>query len=248
MQLAERLYAKPGLKQEVLGDDLNPAQVLPNGGITLLAGGGIDGIFLYKSIAKSFGLNYISLPAQVNLSDPAQAAFYANASYINTVDGAVYRGGVIRPSFGPIERAANAAAARDVLKHLFSNRDRLNATHNFLPSDLYAGGDPTAIPADLRPYFHLRTLQLTVNVLPGGCSTERLQVSGAGVTVAAAERGAGLRCRVTVHAQAGATGDRDLVVGWKLRVRNRDVAIVIQRLRNAVHLADAIPVKPPFLL
>ena len=246
MQLAERFYEKPGLKQQVLGDDLNPAQVIPAAGITMLAGGGVDAIFLYKSIAKSFGLSYVSLPPQVNLSDPAHAAGYATASYTNSIDSSVYRGGVIRPSFGPIEDAPGAAAAHDVLKHLFANRDRLNATHNFLPSELYAGGDPSAIPADLRPYFHLRRSQLTVRLLDG-CSTERLHVSGEGIRVAAAERVAGLRCRVTVEAQAGATGNRDLVAQRRIRLFGRDLVIVTQRLRNAVRLADATPVKPSFL-
>lgn len=247
MQLAERTLGRPGLKQEILGDDLNPAQVLPNAGITMLAGGGIDGIFLYKSIAESFGLSYLSLPPEINLSDPAHAAFYASAAYTNSVDGAVYRGGVVRPSFGPIAGAPNGAAAHGVLKYLFTHRDRLNAAHDFLPSELYAGGDPAAIPVDLRPFFHLRRLQLTVGLLPA-CSTGHLEVSGAGVRVAAAEPLPGLRCRVTLEAAAGATGPRDLRVVRRIRVLGRDLVILTRTLPGAVRLADAIPVKPPFLL
>lgn len=247
MQLAERHYARPGFKQEVLGDDRNPAQVLPNAGIAQLASGGIDAIFLYKSIAESFGLSYLSLPPQVNLSDPAHAAAYGTATYTNSIDSSVYRGAVIRPSFGPIESAAGSAAAHDVLRHLFAHRARLSATHRFLPSELYAGGDPASIPADLRPFFHLRRLQLTAPLLDG-CAAERLEVSGEGARVVAAERMPGLRCRVTVHAQAGAIGDRDLVATRRIRLLGRELVLVTQRLHGAVRLAAAIPVKPAFLL
>ncbi|MGH3943146.1 MAG: substrate-binding domain-containing protein [Pseudonocardiaceae bacterium] len=116
MQLAERFHHKSGFKQDILGDDLNPAQVGPVVNPALLESGEIDGIFLYKSFAEAFGLKYLSLPPEINLSDPAHADFYATASYFNTTDNTTYRGGVIRPSFAPVEGAANSAAAKEVLR------------------------------------------------------------------------------------------------------------------------------------
>jgi len=122
----------------------------------------------------------------------------------------------------------------------------LTAQRHFLPSELYAGGDPGAIPADLRPFFHLRQGRLTARV-PGGCSPERLVVSGTGVTVTSTVRRPFGRCRITFQATAGETGDRDLIVRFRIGRPGSHRYIVLRTLRGVVHLADAIPVKPPFL-
>jgi molybdate/tungstate transport system substrate-binding protein len=49
--------------------------------IAPLQSGTIQFLFLYKSAAVSHGLNYISLPRQVNLGDPTLGSFYATFSY-----------------------------------------------------------------------------------------------------------------------------------------------------------------------
>lgn len=79
-QLAEIYYHQPGLAQQ-LGDHCPPSQVRPKAVelLALLESGDMDYAFEYLSVAVQHHLRYVSLPPQINLSDPAQAAFYAQA-------------------------------------------------------------------------------------------------------------------------------------------------------------------------
>jgi molybdate/tungstate transport system substrate-binding protein len=154
-QLAEKFSGEPGLKQRILGDDRNPAQVIgPTSGDILakLRSGEIDALFTYGSVAATLGLSHLSLPVEVNLSDPAHEDGYASASFTDT-EGTIFRGGVIRPSMAPVEGASNAPAALEVLRHLFSPAGKaLIKAKGFLPSPLLVGGDVTAVPETLRRY------------------------------------------------------------------------------------------------
>jgi hypothetical protein len=142
----------------------------------------------------------------------------------------------------------NAPGAEQVLLYLFQNRGSfLWWTFNFVPSGLYAGGDPTAIPAELRPFFNLRTMQVTV-ALNGGCSKSQLQVSGDGVTVIGARPETGGECLVTLDVASGQTGVRDLTVLANPPESTGSQATVDQTLAKAVDLSNAIPVVPAFLL
>src|SRR5262245_40569370 len=189
MQLASEYYGLPNLKQQVLGDDRNPAQMAPacSAGGKTLANGGLDVTFTYLSGAVGGTTPYIVLPDQINLSNPAFADFYAHASFTNTA-GVTFHGNVIRPGIAPIEGAANPDGAHDVLRYVFENRDSLLATYHFLPTALYAGGDPSTIPTDLRPYFNLRRMQVTVTVPSDFCKASYFTVSGSGVTATAVTR------------------------------------------------------------
>src|SRR5262245_59517139 len=217
MQLASELYGLPNLKQQVLGDDVNPAQMAPacNAGGKTLANGGLDISFTYLSGAQGVTTPYIVLPDQVNLSNPELADFYSHASFTNTA-GVTFHGGVIRPGIAPLSGAPNPDGAHDVLKYVFENRDSLLNSYHFLPTDLYAGGDPSTIPTDLRPYFNLRRMHVTVKLNMHACPTDRLERSGAGVTATTAEPRPGGRCEITFEATAGQTGTRDL------RVENKE--------------------------
>ena len=81
--------------------------------------------------------------------------------------------------------------------------------------DLYAGGDATTIPAELWPYFNLRSMQVTAHAPGGACSPDNFQVSGAGVTVVAADKQKAGQCDLTLDVTSGQTGLRDLVVAGK---------------------------------
>ena len=152
---------------------------------------------------------------------------------------------MIRPSIAPIQNSANPVGADVVLNYMFQNQGTLFWwTFNFLPSGLYAGGDPTGIPADLRPYFNLRAEQVMVSPGSGGCSKGRLQVTGGGVTVIGAKATGG-QCKVTVDVSVGQTGVRDLDVMGK--ASGRAAPAVAQTMKGAVDLTNAIPVVPAFL-
>jgi len=79
-QLAEAYYQVPGLAQR-LGDHCPAANVRPKAVelLALLQSGDMDYAFEYLSVAVQHHLHYVTLPPEINLSDPAHAAFYAQA-------------------------------------------------------------------------------------------------------------------------------------------------------------------------
>ncbi len=243
LQLAAEFYNLPNLKTQVLGDDRNPAQMSPacSADGKTLANGGLDISFTYLSSALgSPGTPFIALPDQVNLGDPAFASLYATAMFTNSA-GQTFHGGVIRPSIAPIQGSASPAGGETVLSYIFQNQASLLSQFHFLSSGLYAGGDPTTIPAELRPYFDLRSMQVTVDASGGACSSDNFQVSGAGVTVVGADKQKAGQCELTLDVTAGQTGLRDLTV---VRGKGKKSG---QTITNAVDLSQAIPVVPDFL-
>ncbi|MDQ6829677.1 MAG: tungstate ABC transporter substrate-binding protein WtpA [Gemmatimonadota bacterium] len=81
MQLAERVYAQPGLYDRLLA--LEPARNMrPVEAelVALLQAGELDYIWSYESIAQGASLRYLTLPREIDLSDPDQAGFYAGAT------------------------------------------------------------------------------------------------------------------------------------------------------------------------
>src|SRR5262249_18538390 len=126
-------------------------------------------------------------------------------------------------------------------------RDSLLSTYHFLPTDLYAGGDPTTIPPDLRPYFNLRRMQVTVTTPTEWCKTANFTASATGVTITSAVPGRFLSCQLTVEAATGEVGIRDLTLTWKvMRILGRDVPFTVS-FPGAVDLATAVPAVRDFL-
>jgi molybdate/tungstate transport system substrate-binding protein len=81
-KLANLFYRDPTIKQKVLGEDRNPKQLFPEETlITTLETGHVDAIATYKHEAVARGLAYITLPHNINLSDPSFSDFYKKASY-----------------------------------------------------------------------------------------------------------------------------------------------------------------------
>ena len=81
-KLANLYYNEPMLKDRILGDDRNPEQLLPEETLmTALGQGQIDAAEAYGHEAVARGFPYITLPKEINLSDPALSNFYREASY-----------------------------------------------------------------------------------------------------------------------------------------------------------------------
>ncbi len=80
-QLAERHYRERGLEADLRANS-PPRNVRPKEAdlVGLLQAGEFDYIWSYESMARAAGLRYVTLPASVDLSDPALADFYATAS------------------------------------------------------------------------------------------------------------------------------------------------------------------------
>jgi len=81
LQLAEAHYREPGLAARLLAR--MPAQYVRHAEADLSAlvqAGELDYIWTYRNLARAHGLSYVDLPGAVNLGDPAQAAWYAQAT------------------------------------------------------------------------------------------------------------------------------------------------------------------------
>lgn len=85
-QLAELHYGEPGLAKKLLAAaatrNVRPREADQVG---MLQAGSLDYIWTYENLAKSAGLKYVSLPAAVDLSNPADSLAYSRVSV--TVSG-----------------------------------------------------------------------------------------------------------------------------------------------------------------
>jgi len=80
-QLAERHYGIAGLSER-LDEHCPPENVRPKETdlIALLESGDMDYAFEYRSVAIQHGLNYVTLPPEINLSEPQLADAYREAT------------------------------------------------------------------------------------------------------------------------------------------------------------------------
>ena len=87
--LAGRFYHHPHLGQCILGPAINPKQIFTEPSLLArLAAGQLDASSAYESAAKSLNLPFITLPPQINLSNPAMAPhWYDKASVTLPVKG-----------------------------------------------------------------------------------------------------------------------------------------------------------------
>ena len=80
LQLAEKYYKKAGLAKRFMDKDINFIRPKEVDLVALLETGSLDYIFIYRSIAIQHKLNYLALPDEVNLKNPAMAVLYASVS------------------------------------------------------------------------------------------------------------------------------------------------------------------------
>lgn len=80
IMLMEKLYGKHGLTEKMLSknrDFIRPKEVDL---IALIEANAADYMFQYKSVAIQHGLNYLELPDDINLSNPAKDEIYKSVS------------------------------------------------------------------------------------------------------------------------------------------------------------------------
>jgi len=128
-KLAEKHYQSPGL-YENLRKNLPRKNIRPNAValLTLLKAGELDYAFDYGSLARQHGMRVITLPLQINLSDPAWAERYATVSV--DVPGKKpgetrsIKGAPIVYSVAELKAAPNKPAARAFIKFLLGSGGR----------------------------------------------------------------------------------------------------------------------------
>ncbi len=83
MLLAEKYYKQPGLADKILGGVENHAQIFTEPSLlSRLESGQLDATSGYLSAVISHKLPYVKLPAEINLSDPAQIKdWYSTAHF-----------------------------------------------------------------------------------------------------------------------------------------------------------------------
>ncbi|HET7564958.1 MAG TPA: extracellular solute-binding protein [Gemmatimonadaceae bacterium] len=81
MQLAARYYKQPQLYDRLLAA-APPRNVRPKEVdlVGLLQAGELDYIWSYESVAQGANLEYVTLPEQIDMGNPADSAFYAQAT------------------------------------------------------------------------------------------------------------------------------------------------------------------------
>ena len=135
LKLAEAHYRDPGLSKRILAR--SPARNM-RGNAAEFAGllelGELDYIFEYESLARSHGFRYVTLPREIDLSDPALADRYASVSVRVTGrtprDSVTFVGAPILYGLAVPRQAPHLAAARNFVGFLLGpGRAMLRGAH-----------------------------------------------------------------------------------------------------------------------
>ena len=155
MQLAEQYYQQPGLSQQILGDTENVNQIFPEEELVARLGSGqLDAGFFYLNEVKDQNLPFITLPDQINLSDPSLNSAYAQASYTNTQTGKKAVGGAIVYTITIPSTSKNQAGAIAFVNFILSAQGQAFFTQDgLLQTTPMLSGDAAAVPAQLKSYF-----------------------------------------------------------------------------------------------
>jgi molybdate/tungstate transport system substrate-binding protein len=150
LSLAEKVYDAPGLAQSILANA--PQKNMRDTETSLISAlqlGEIDYLAIYRSDALQHHLKFIDLPAKVDLSDPAQAAFYKQ-SVAHTKNGDLTATPIVY-AITTVNGAKNAALAEKYVALLLSPQGQAvmksNGFGDFHPA--YAV-NVEAMPADLQ--------------------------------------------------------------------------------------------------
>ena len=129
LQLAERHYVEPGLAERLLRNSPR-RNVRPKEAdlVGLLQAGELDYIWSYESMAQAAGLRFIALPNRIDLSTPAESAYYATASVRvagkTPRDTVVFRGQPIAYAVSIPTRAPHPGLAARFVAFLLSEEGR----------------------------------------------------------------------------------------------------------------------------
>jgi len=150
LQLAERYYKLPGLKDRVLQGDDNEGLIVHGDYAGLVKTGAADAVVTYLTHAIFHKLPYISLPDELDQSNPTMKEMYATAYYTNP-QGQTFRGTPAVYSVTIPKGARNQEGAEAFLRYLLSEPGRSALVRRGFPSvDVLVGGDETVVPQSLR--------------------------------------------------------------------------------------------------
>jgi len=123
-KLANIYYNDSTIKDKILGEDRNKEQIFPEEILkSILDSGQIDATAAYKHEAIAKGLPYITLPDQINLSEPNYTNFYNKISY-KLGTGETISGNLIFFSFTIPNTLENIEGAVSFVKFLLSENGK----------------------------------------------------------------------------------------------------------------------------
>jgi len=150
-QLAEIYYKVPDLYQKLI-HSVSPNNVKPKS-VQLIAGlesGELDYAFEYLSVAKQNHLKYISLPEELNFSDPALKSFYEKAK-LKLKNGKVVTGAPIIYGITVPENAKNKIVAEKFVGFLLSDKGKAIFEENGQPFIKFVSNVPVnELPEPIR--------------------------------------------------------------------------------------------------
>jgi molybdate/tungstate transport system substrate-binding protein len=79
LQLAEKHYGVAGFYEKALAHPLRAVRPKAIDLVAMVESGAMDYAFEYRSVAIQHGFEYVELPVEINLKEPAHADFYATA-------------------------------------------------------------------------------------------------------------------------------------------------------------------------
>jgi molybdate/tungstate transport system substrate-binding protein len=156
MELAQQYYHQPTLSQKILGTTENASQIFPEEElVTRLGSGQLDAGFFYLNEVKEQNLPYITLPNQVNLSDPSLNSTYAQATYTDPKTGKTTKGAATVYTITIPSTSKNNAGAIAFVSFLYSPQGEAILTGDGLTLVTPAvSGDVSAVPNQLQSILH----------------------------------------------------------------------------------------------
>jgi molybdate/tungstate transport system substrate-binding protein len=157
-QLAERLYAQPGLaaalERAAHLRNMRPKEIEL---VALLESGDLDYAWFYESMARASGVRYVTLPAAIDLSTADNRDAYAQAAVrvigSSVADTVIMRGAPIRYAFSIPLQAEHSALAERFVAYLLSVDGRRVLEREFLSTldapDAVGTGVPVMVQSAL---------------------------------------------------------------------------------------------------
>ncbi|EEY65477.1 uncharacterized protein PITG_16775 [Phytophthora infestans T30-4] len=155
-ELAEEYYNTTGLVSGILGNATNRDQIYSEENLEIyLSSGDLDVGFFYAVEAGSLsGIDFITLPEEINMGNPALNDEYETMSYTNSQTGMVYNGSASIYTVTILNNATHMSEAEEFVAYLLSSDGQAIMTEQGMEAaTLTAYGDTSAIPSAIAMYL-----------------------------------------------------------------------------------------------
>ncbi|RLN37452.1 hypothetical protein BBJ28_00024780, partial [Nothophytophthora sp. Chile5] len=156
VELAETYYNTSGLVSAILGNATNRDQIFTEENLeTYVAAGDLDlGFFYQVEVGSLSGVEFLSLPEEIDMSNPSLNDEYATASYTNSATGTVYNGSAAVYTVAILNNATHMEEATEFVTYLLSAAgQKILADQGMQVASLTAYGETSAIPATISTYL-----------------------------------------------------------------------------------------------